>query len=566
MGESTNTESLGGEYVCDALVEAGVELVVGLPGTQTLPLDRVIARREDLTYVMARHETAIPHVAWGYYESGGGPAATLTVPGPGDANAAHGLKNALDDGVPIIHVSADADPSAAGKHPIHEIDPHTFDNVVKENVVVDDPRRLREAVDRGVRIALTPPYGPVRLGVPSGFLERTVDSPPASTTPERTIVDDAEALATAGDELANARRPLIYVGGGARRSDGGVDAVASLADALDVPVLSSFKGQGVFPEDDDRFLGVTGKDLPAGAKRVLEAADLVVALGTDFDGLNTAEWTLPMGERLVHVDIDPGEFGAAYDADVYVAADVAEACGRLEAALGERAAEVTWDGAHVASAAREEYVDHLRGRGLLDEGPPVSTPAVLQTVRETLPDDAVVTTDIGGHRIWTKNAFPAYTPQTFVTAGSWAGMGVGLPGAIGARLANPGRPVVCLSGDGSLMMCAQEFHTAVEYDVDLTVVVFDDADYGVISKSAALDGEDAAPQFGWTSPDWVGLVESYGGEGRRADTRSTVRDALEWSLDESGPTLVHVDIDPDEPTAAQAAAYETSIDLPEPQS
>jgi acetolactate synthase-1/2/3 large subunit len=563
MGESTKTESLGGEYVYDALVAAGVDLVVGLPGTQTLPLDRVIARRDEIAYLMARHETAIPHVAWGYYESGGGPAATLTVPGPGDANASHGLKNALDDGVPILHVSADADPSTAGKHPIHEIDPRTFDNVVKENVIVDDPRRLREAVDRGLRLALTPPYGPVRLGVPSSFLAATVDSPPASTTPERTVVDDTDALAAAGDELANARRPLLYVGGGARRSEGGVGAVASLADALGVPVLSSFKGQGVFPEDDDRFLGVTGKDLPAGAKRVLEAADLVVALGTDFDGLNTAEWTLPMGETLVHVDVDPGEFGAAYEADVYVTADVAEACTTLEAAVGTGAAETTWDGERIASAVREEYVAHLRGLGLMDEGPPVSTPAVLQTVRETLPDDAVVTTDIGGHRIWTKNAFPAYTPRTFVTAGSWAGMGVGLPGAIGARLANPDRPVVCLSGDGSLMMCAQEFHTAVENDVDLTVVVFDDADYGVISKSAALDDGEEAPQFGWSSPDWVGLVESYGGDGRRAKSRSTVREALEWSLGESGPTLVHVEIDPDEPTAVEAAAYETSVALPE---
>lgn len=148
----------------EALVEAGVELLVGLPGTQTLPLDRTVARRDDIGYLMARHEVSIPHVAWGYHESGGGLAATLTVPGPGDTNAAHGLKNALNDSVPILHLSADSGADERGRHPIHEIEPSTFGTVVKANVDVTEPSRLRESLSRAVETALSPPTGPVRIG------------------------------------------------------------------------------------------------------------------------------------------------------------------------------------------------------------------------------------------------------------------------------------------------------------------------------------------------------------------------------------------------------------------
>lgn len=560
MSEERLPERRGSEYVYDALVDAGVDVLVGLPGTQTLPLDQTVARRTDIDYVMARHETAIPHVAWGYYEAGGGLAATLTVPGPGDTNAAHGLKNAYDDGVPMIHVSPVADPSTFGKHPIHELEHDTFDNVVKANLEVTEPHRLREAVARAIEIARTTPTGPVRLAVPSTFLTREIRAASVSVTPERTDYDAEGAAAEAVDLLAETRRPLLVVGGGARRSPDGPGAVEALAELLDAPVTATMKGKGVFPENDPRYLGATGKNMPAGARRALSAADVVLALGTDFDGLNTSDWSLPMGESLIHVTVDPDEIDNAYEADVGIVGDVAAACERITGGLRDQELPETWNGRRLATDVREEYVDALRSRGLLDEGPPVTTPAVLRTVRETIPDEAIATTDIGGHRVWSRNAFPAYGRDRFVTAGSWAGMGVGLPSAIGAKLARPDRPVVCLTGDGSLLMCAQEFHTAAAYDLDLAVVLFNDADYGIISKSPKLDREAGDRRFSWTSPDWLSIVEGFGCQGRRARTRTEVREAVEWALAADGPALVDVDIDPDEATPYDAAEYETAID------
>lgn len=560
MREETTPEAPGSEFLYDALVDAGIQLLVGLPGTQTLPIDRTVARRDDVTYVMARHETAIPHVAWGYYEASGRVAATLTVPGPGDTNAVHGLKNALDDNVPIIHVSPVSDPETLGNHPIHELDDETFDHVVKANLTVDRPNRLREVINRGIETALSPPYGPIRLAIPSGFLERPIDAPPASVRLERTTYETADAVADTADRLANAQRPLVYVGGGVRRSDGGPGAAADLAAALNAPVAASYKGKGVFPEDDDRFLGVTGADMPAGARAAFDAADVVIALGTDFDGPNTEGWSLPVGNTLVRVEINPAETNTAYDPDVLIVDDAARVCDDLAAALRTRALASTWDGAALGAAVHSEYSDRLDELGHFDEGTPLSSPAILRAVREALPSETVVTTDIGGHRIWSKNCFPVFSPETFVTAGSWAGMGVGLPSAVGAKLARPDRPVATLTGDGSLMMCAQELHTAAEEGIDLTVILFTDADYGIISKSLPDDERRDGHGFDWTSPDWGAIAEGYGCRARSVRTRTELQEAVAWSLDADGPTLIDVAVDPTEPTPYETASYETEID------
>jgi acetolactate synthase-1/2/3 large subunit len=552
----------GAEYVYEALLDADIELLVGLPGTQTLPLDRTVAAREGMTYVMARHETAIPHVAWGHYETSGEVAATLTVPGPGETNAMHGLKNAYEDGVPIVHIAADIDPDERGRSPIHEIDPGTYDDVLKENVVVTRPLELPGAVRRGIELALTPPYGPVRLGVPSGFLDREIEAPTAATEPERSTYDNEGAYGRATELLAESRRPVVYAGGGTRRTAEGSRIVRALAEALDAPVLCSHKGKGVFPEDDPRFLGVTGSHTPAGVRRVLDRADCVLALGTDFDGVTTGHWELPMGESVIQIDLDPGAIGRSYDAEIGIIADATDAGDRLLGELGDVDAPPTdgWDGEAVASSVREEYFEQLGAQGLFEEGPPLPTPAVLQAVRETVPRGTPVVTDVGGFRLWSMQAFEAYNPQTFLTAGSWAGMGTGLPGAIGAALANPEDQIVCLTGDGGLLMCTQELHTAAEHDLDVVVLVSVNDDYGIISKSMRTEyGPEA--RFRWDSPDFVAVAEGFGCRATHAETGSELRAATEAALDRSGPDVISVAVDPDEPAAPEAGDYESTIEF-----
>lgn len=552
----------GGEQVYRALSEAGIDLIVGLPGTQTLPIDRVVAERDDVRYVVARHETAIPHVAWGYYEACGTPAATLTVPGPGDTNAMHGLKNAYEDCVPIVHVSADVDPAERGKGPIHEIEPDTYDNVVKENITVDRPRDLGAAVERGIELAVTPPYGPVRLGIPSGFLEADVESPGATYEPARTRYDNDPAYDEAIDLLCGADRPLLYAGGGVRRSSSGVEGLRDLAALLNAPVAASLKGKGTVPEDEARFLGVAGSGCPADVRQVLEDADVVLAVGTDFDGVATDGWSFPMGDALIHVNVDPADVGRSYEPTVTILDDAGNACDELATALQNRNVDRGWDGECVARSARRAYESHLDEQGLLEESSPVSTPALLRALREVIPREATVTTDIGGFRLWTTQVFETYDSEGFVTGGSWAGMGIGLPAALGAKLARPERPVVALVGDGGLMMNLQECHTAAEYDLDLTVVVSNNSDYGVISKSPKIRAYGNGRRFAWTSPSFSTIAEGFGWESHEAASVAEARRHVEAAVDNGEPTLIDVAVDPDELTAAAAGDYAPADDLP----
>lgn len=555
------SQKRGGDHVYDALVNAGIELLVGLPGTQTLPLDRVVANRDEMTYVMARHETSIPHIAWGYYEASGKPAATLTVPGPGDTNAMHGLKNAYEDCVPVIHISADTDPENRGKGPIHEIAPDTYDNVVKENINIETETEFMKKVTRAIEVAQTPPYGPIRLGVPSGLLEAVFEAAPVSVTAERVEHDNEIAYTDAVDALADAKRPVMYVGGGARRSPGGDRTIKKLADVLNAPIISSYKGKGVFAEDDSRFVGVTAKHLPAGAKRVLDAADIVLALGTDFDGITTAHWSLPMGETLIHVNLDVSEINAAYESDIAIVDDVSRAGDRLlDGIQSIQQRTQTWNGTDLATTVREEYLEHLADEGML-ANEPVFTPGALQTVRDVLPRDSVITTDIGGFRLWAKQVFEVYAQDRYITAGSWAGMGVGLPAALGAKIVHPDRPVVSLTGDGGLMMCLTELHTAVEYGLDVIVVVFNNSDYGIISKSPEIDEYTNGHQFEWESPDFVTVAEGFGCDGVTVDSRNGLHEALVDALNTDDPTLINVDIPTNEPSAVDASDYVSSVDL-----
>ena len=548
---------LGADHVYEALVDAGVDLAVGIPGRGSLPLDTRIADGVAMEYVLARHETAVPYIAWGYYEAGGAPAATITVPGPGDTNASNGLKNAAIDQVPMLHVSSEVPPAQRGKGAIHEIDPSTYDHVVKANVDVRTPAAVPESAARAVRTALSPPLGPVRLGMP--FLGAEIDAAPTSIEPERVTHDNDEVYDRAAALLAEAERPVVYVGLGAKRSPAGVEGVRALVEALDAPVVGSYKGKGVFDETDDRWAGTSGHQLPGGAVRMLERADVVLALGAEFTGPTTRNWTLPMGERLVHVTENPDRLGVNYAADVPIVDDAGRAAGTLAERVEAAGGASGWDGAEVARLVRGEYLEVAESRGVFEDRSPAPTPAVIRSLRDALPDEAIVVADIAEFRTWALQLYPATHPAGFVVTDAWTSMGVGLPGAIGAKLAAPNRPVVALSGDGGFMMCAQELHTAAEYDLGLVSVVFNNAQYAMIDAAPELGGRG---RYGFEAPDFEALAEAYGCGARTVETPSAAGEAVAAALETDRPELVNVLVDPEERSSMDDWGYESTVELP----
>ncbi|MDB2223543.1 thiamine pyrophosphate-binding protein [Halorubrum ezzemoulense] len=555
------------EAVVDAMLDRGVDTVFGIPGKQTLPLNRALADR-DARFVVARHETAVPHQAWGYAETSepGAMAATCVVPGPGDTNAMNGLKNALNDCVPLLHLAVETERSVRGGDGIHETPPETYDTVVKENVLVDSPAGAVPAVVEAIRTAREHPQGPVRVGIPKDFLAgRTPQPAVGEREPSPPPAPPAAAVREAADLLGDATAPVVLAGGGVRRADAS-DALRSVAEGLGAPVVTTYKGKGTLPETHQLSAGVLCGGASAELRGLLADADVGLVVGSDLDAVATASWSVAIPETLIHVTLDGDDVGFGYEADLGVVADADRFLRALTDRLDdEGVAPRGADGAERAESVRaadrerfaalsEQSADGS-GKSTADdrEERPLRSVEALSAVRDAVPADAVVAADAGGFRLWTLVSFPAAGPRSYVNPGSWATMGTGLPSALGAKLANPDRDVVALTGDGGLMMCVHELHTLASEGIDVTVVALNNDDYAIISEEASRSYDFPDQSYGWaeTGLDLVAVASGMGLPAERVHARDAVGDAVKRARDRDGPALVEVVTDPDEPQASE---------------
>ncbi|OYR41910.1 thiamine pyrophosphate-binding protein [Halorubrum sp. Hd13] len=571
------------EAVVDHMLDRGVDVAFGIPGKQTLPLNRALADR-DARFVVARHETAVTHQAWGYAETSepGAMAATVVVPGPGDMNAMNGLKNALNDCVPLLHLAVETEREVRGGDGIHETPPETYDTVVKENVLVDSPAGAVPAVADAIRVAREHPQGPVRVGIPKDVLaSRTPQPAVGERSPSAPPAPPADAVDRAAELLAGADAPAILAGGGVRRA-GASDALRSVAEALDAPVATTYKGKGTLPETHALSAGVLCGGSSTDLRELLGAADVGLVVGSDLDAVATASWSVSMPDRLVHVTLDGDDVGFGYETELGVVADADAFLRALDDRLDQgREADPSppvssspassspaadgaeLDGAERAGAVRsadeERFATLADGRAPDD---PLRSVEVLREVREALPDETVVTADAGGFRLWTLVSFPASGPRSYVNPGSWATMGTGLPSAIGARLANPDRDAVALTGDGGLMMCVHELHTLAAEDLDVTVVALNNDDYAIISEEASRSYDFPESAYGWADAglDLVAVASGMGVPAERVTDLDAVGDAVDAARRRDGPALVEVVTDAAEPQASEWMTRDRPVD------
>ena len=557
METDADTEPTVGEAVVDCLLDHGIDVAFGIPGKQTLPLNRAVADR-DARFVVARHETAVTHQAWGYAEtsSPGTMAATVVVPGPGDMNAMNGLKNALNDNVPVLHLAVETEREVRGGDGIHETPPETYDTVVKENVLVESPAGAVAAVADAIRVAREAPQGPVRVGIPKDVLaSRTPQATPPDREPAAPPAPTAAAVDAAADRLREADAPVVLAGGGVRRA-GAPDRLREVAERLDAPVVTTYKGKGVLSERHPLSAGVLCGGASTELRELLADADAGLVVGSDLDAVATAKWSVSMPETLVHVTLDGDDVGFGYEADLGVVADADRFLEALSGRLEGHRAGVAEDGAGAARAASVREADRERFAAVTadrDPDAPARSVEVLDEIRAALPAETVVTADAGGFRLWTLVSFPASGPSTYVNPGSWATMGTGLPSAIGAKLATPDRDVVALTGDGGLMMCVHELHTLAAENIDVTVVALNNDDYAIISEEAARTYDLPDQAYGWaeTGLDLVSVAAGMGVRAERVDDLDGVGDAVAAAREHDGPALVEVVTDPAEPQASE---------------
>jgi len=530
----------GARIIAESLVRQGITTVAGIPGGANLPIFDAIAETP-IQIVLARHEQGAGFISQGMARVLGTPQVCLATSGPGVMNLLTAIADAKADSVPLVCITGQVSRGLLGTDAFQEVDVYGLTiPIAKHNMLVrraaDLPRLLADAF----RIAASGRPGPVVVDVPRDVQteEVTFDAWPAPGRAEAISGPSPADLARAAALLARAERPLLYCGGGAVRA-GASAAVAALADALDAPVVTTLMALGLLPPNHPRNAGMIGMHGQPAANYLLADCDLLLAVGARFDDRATGDAKRFCPDAaVIHIDIDPTEHHKNRKARVALAGDAKRVLTELLPLVPSRA-RPGW--ALRRAALEQEHPFHLP-----DCDDPRSPYGVLAVVAEILGPDALVTTDVGQNQMRAAQVWPCYRPGRFLTSGGLGTMGFGLPSAIGAALAEPGTPVVCVTGDGGLLMNIQELATAVELGVSVKILLMDNGVLGLVRQQQAffVDGRYTASTF-TARPDFPALAAGFGMAAVDLEHCRDPRGALAAALSAPGPALVRVPVDRD---------------------
>jgi acetolactate synthase-1/2/3 large subunit len=522
-----------GMRVVEALERLGVEVVFGLPGVHNLAIWKALSESA-IRLVGVRHEQAAVYAADGYARATGRLGVAVVTTGPGAANTLGATGEAMASGSPVLVIATDIPASIrrAGTYrgSLHETRDQTamFAPVTKAAELVSGAAEVGDAVIAGAYGALTAPTGPVYLGVPTDLLRQPAPELPATLPPAPAPpAFDGEGLEEAVRLIAEARRPLIWAGGGALRAGAG-SAVGALAERVGAPVLTTYMSRGLLAPDHPWL--VAG---PAHAPEVgvlWDEADVVIGIGTDFDGVMTQNWLMPQPPKLICINVDPADAVKNYAADVVLVGDAREVAERLVAAVRAR-------GQTGSALARLDAVRSAVAAAVVADDPGAA--AFLDILDRALPPEAVVVADMCIPGYWLAGYRRVPRARGLAYPMGWGTLGFAFPASIGAALGGPG-PAVCVCGDGGFLFACGELATVAEAQVPLTVVLVDDGGYGMLRFDQELAG-DAPFGVDLVGPDFEALARSFG---IRASTVEGVGPALEDALSRAvaaeSPSLIVV--------------------------
>ena len=537
----------GADRLIGALVDEGVDTVFGMPGGASLAIHDAL-EASPIRHVLVRYEAGAGHAAEGYAKATGRVGVALVTSGPGATNLMTPIADAFMDSVPTVFITAQVATHLRGTMAFQECDVIGMTHpIVKHSIAVEGPDQVAQAIHEAFHVARTGRPGPVVVDVPADAAKspaRAGDATPSLPGYRSRVVPNGKQLRKAAAAIATARRPVLYAGGGVVHS-GASEALTDLARRLDLPVTTTLMALGAFPASDRRWLGMLGMHGTRTANWAMDEADLIIAVGARFDDRVTGELTaFAQRAKIVHIDVDAAEIGKNVEAHVPVVGDARQALEGIARELSTLApgpgrwAEwwtriEGWRAAHPPRAAEH------------GEDGTIDPEAALDALAEALPADAIVTTDVGQHQMWAANRIGFDAPRRWLTSGGLGTMGFGLPAALGAQAAFPERQVVCVSGDGSLLLNLQELATAAQERLAVKVILIDNAALGMVRQQQDMfwDGRRAASEFADTM-DWRMLAGGFGVAARSVERADDLDEALAATLAEPGPALLRVAVAP----------------------
>jgi acetolactate synthase I/II/III large subunit len=547
-------ELTGSEILVKELESAGIDTVFGIPGGPTMSLYDALSKSKSIKHYLTRHEGGASFLADGYAKSHGKPAVCLATAGPGATNLVIGVATAYTDSTPMIALTGQVGTNVEGRDLHDEINlVEMFKPVTKLSIKVHRTDRLSEIVGNAIRIATEGRPGPVHICLPDDVLSSKVEYTPRLRRggQNHVIYGDPSKISHALKLLINAKQPVILVGGGAVYNGLAHREIKQLSELLGTPVATSYNGRGVVPEDHPLCLGRVGEFTPKFSNEYVKKADVIISFGHRFTEASTNNWQLISPQStLIQVDVDPYELGKIYPNAFSIQGDSKAVAKQLiEASKGKIKKNITLRGKETAieitANKRKYWKPHLKAIEKRDGL--IKPQYVMKTVRDTLKRDAIIVADAGSNKRWAGTLLEIYEPRTWIHSGGFAPMGYTIPAAIGAKIANPEKQVLGIIGDRAYNMMAQELLVAVEHNLPVIIIVFNDYALGVIKllQQAYYNNNLFACEYKYKQ-DIAENAKTFGANAERIDEAYKLKPALLKALEADKPTVLDVIIDPNE--------------------
>jgi acetolactate synthase I/II/III large subunit len=527
----------GARIIATLLERQGIQTVTGIPGGCNLPLYDAL-RESSIRHVLARHEQGAGFIAQGMARATGRAAVCLGTSGPGATNLLTAIADARLDSVPLIAITGQVPTGMIGTDAFQEVDTYGMSlPVTKHNFIARDAAELIDIVPEAFAIAESGRPGPVLIDVPKDVQIQEVefDAWPEPWRPTPPAACEPGAMARLADMVHRASRPVLYVGGGIVASDASRDLIA-FARRNSIPVTCTLMGLGAFPADDPLYIGMLGMHGARYTNMLLNEADLLLAVGVRFDDRATGRVAdFCRHASIAHIDIDPSEIDKIKPANLAITAD-AGAVLRAAMPMLNTDARPGWN----------QRVADLRAcfsLGKPDTDDPLQPLNFVEHLAKMCDEDTIITTDVGQHQMWVAQAYPFRRPRKLQTSGGLGTMGFGLPAAIGAAMANPRRRVVCVSGDGSILMNIQELATLADLGLNVTVIIMNNQQLGLVRQQQELFyGERYHASRFDRDPDFAAIARGFGIPGHDLTGDADPLGTLARALATPGPCVVNAPV------------------------
>ena len=528
-------ELMGAQILVKALQAEGVKYVWGYPGGAVLYIYDAFYKQDSIQHVLVRHEQAAVHAADGYARATGEVGVALVTSGPGVTNAVTGIATAYMDSIPMVIVTGQVPTHAIGMDAFQECDTVGITRpIVKHNFLVKDVRDLAETMKKAFHIARSGRPGPVVVDIPKDV---SFKKTPYSGYPKSVAMRSYNPvrkghggqIRKALGLLMSAKRPYVYTGGGVVISGASAE-LRTLVDMLGYPCTNTLMGLGAYPASDAKFLGMLGMHGTIEANNAMQNCDVLIAIGARFDDrvIGNPKHFAQNERKIIHIDIDPSSISKRVKVDIPIVGDVKEVLTELIAMVRESGLKP--DGP--ALAAWWQTINAWRAKNCLKYDPGNGEVIKPQHVVETLWNmtkdvDAYITSDVGQHQMWAAQYYRFDQPRRWINSGGLGTMGVGIPYAMGIKLAKPQSEVYCITGEGSVQMCIQELSTCLQYDTPIKIISLNNRYLGMVRQWQQVEYEGRySHSYMDALPDFVKLAEAYGHVGMLIERPQDVEPAL----------------------------------------